>query len=63
MVVQVGVLIKLLITFSSIWSTFATEIDEAKVAECGLYLMPSSNPEHGRGLVAGKFAGPSSDGP
>ena len=51
----VGVFIKLLTIFCSIWSTFATEIDEAKVAECGLYLMPSRNPEHGRGLVAGKF--------
>ena len=55
MAVHVGVFIKLLIIFCSIWSTFATGIDEAKVAECGLYLMPSSNPEHGRGLVAGKF--------
>jgi hypothetical protein len=55
MAVHVGVFIKLLIIFCSIWSTFATEIDEAKVAECGLYLMPSRNPEHGRGLVAGKF--------
>jgi hypothetical protein len=55
MAVQIKVFIKLLIIFCSIWSTFATEIDEEKVAECGLYLMPSSNPEHGRGLVAGKF--------
>ena len=55
MVRYVGVFIKLFIIFNSVSSKSAAEVDENIVAECGLYLVPLSNPEYGRGLVAGKF--------
>ena len=59
MVARVAVFIILFNIFCSVSSNVATEVlvkaDEAPVAECGIYLIPSSNPEHGRGLVAGKF--------
>ena len=59
MVARVAVFIILFNIFCSVSSNVATEVlvkaDEAPVAECGIYLAPASNPEHGRGLVAGKF--------
>ena len=55
MIVHVGVFIKIFIIFSSICNNLAAEVDQVLTAECGLYLVPLSNPEYGRGIVAGKL--------
>lgn len=54
-----GVFIILSSIFRSFSDNVATEAvgnaDDGLVAECEFYLVPSSNPKYGRGIVSGKF--------